>query len=336
MTMNRRTALHAGTALLILGCTSSPAYALELEIPVACTIGTDCFVQNYVDHDPGPGRHDFTCGQLTYDGEKGTDFRTPSYVSMRRGVRVLAAAPGVVRAVRDGMPDTNVNIAGRGNLQGKDAGNGVLIDHGDGWETQYSHLQRNSVSVRPGQRVEAGQALGLIGLSGNTEFPHLDFSVRHNGSVVDPYVGLVPSFACNGARKPLWSAAALPQLAYRASGALSAGFAAERPVAERARDGAYDNQALPNDAGAIVFWVDTFGVRAGDRQSIRITDGSGRLVHEATTTLPTDYVVWFAFAGTRRPANGWQSGTYKGVYSLSRGGTPVIEISRTISLAPPS
>jgi len=38
-----------------------------------------------------------------------------------------------------------------------------------------------------GLRVLAGDQLGMVGLSGNTEFPHLDFTVRQNARALDPF-----------------------------------------------------------------------------------------------------------------------------------------------------
>ena len=46
---------------------------LPLSLPVDCEPGVDCWVLNYVDADAGPGRADFACGRMTYDGHKGTD-----------------------------------------------------------------------------------------------------------------------------------------------------------------------------------------------------------------------------------------------------------------------
>ncbi len=134
-----------------------------LELPVAGQIGALCVVQNYVDQDPGPGGRDHTCGSLTYDGHKGTDIRVPGRPEMAAGVAVLAAAPGVVRARRDGEADRAASQAG------PEAGNAVVLDHGGGWESQYSHLRQGSVAVATGQRVAAGSRLGLFGWSGRAE-----------------------------------------------------------------------------------------------------------------------------------------------------------------------
>ena len=82
--------------------------APPFRMPLNCEYGKTCFIQNYVDHDPGPGRADFRCGRLSYDGHHGTDFRLRDEVDMERGVYVAAAAPGVVKAIRDGMADISV------------------------------------------------------------------------------------------------------------------------------------------------------------------------------------------------------------------------------------
>lgn len=63
-------------------------------------------------------------------------------------------------------------------------GNRVWVYHGDGVETSYSHLDR--VDVKVGDRVEAGQAVGVLGDTGFASGPHLHFEVRVWGVLVDP------------------------------------------------------------------------------------------------------------------------------------------------------
>lgn len=48
------------------------AGAFELELPVGCTPGETCFIQNCVDHDPAAAVADPACGPLSYDGHDGT------------------------------------------------------------------------------------------------------------------------------------------------------------------------------------------------------------------------------------------------------------------------
>jgi murein DD-endopeptidase MepM/ murein hydrolase activator NlpD len=136
----------------------APAAALELSLPVDCTIGTDCAVQHYFDRDAGDGTADYMCGHQTYDGHDGLDIRVPDLAAMARGVAVIAAAPGTVRATRDGMADVNVAEAGFESVANVECGNGVMVDHDGGWATQYCHLKEGSIAVRRGDRVERYQA----------------------------------------------------------------------------------------------------------------------------------------------------------------------------------
>ncbi len=129
----------------------------QLELPVACEIGAACVVQNYVDQDPGPGARDHACGPLSYDGHKGTDIRVAGRPEMAAGVAVLAAAPGVVRARRDGEADRPGGWAAA--PAGPDAGNAVVLDHGGGWESQYSHLRQGSEADRARARPHGSARL---------------------------------------------------------------------------------------------------------------------------------------------------------------------------------
>lgn len=63
-------------------------------------------------------------------------------------------------------------------------GNVVVIDHGDGYSTLYAHL--STVETTEGQSVERGEAVGTVGVSGNTTIPHLHFEVHENGVERDP------------------------------------------------------------------------------------------------------------------------------------------------------
>lgn len=63
-------------------------------------------------------------------------------------------------------------------------GNRVVVDHGNGYKTCYSHL--SGYQVKQGQVLRKGQQLGKVGSTGVSTGPHLDFQVEQNGQYVDP------------------------------------------------------------------------------------------------------------------------------------------------------
>ncbi len=319
----------------VLAASAGRAREPLFELPVACQLGATCFVQNYVDQAPGPQARDFTCGPLTYDGHTGTDFRVPTLGDMRKGVPVLAAADGVVKAIRDGMADIHVGRGGRESIAGREAGNGIVLDHGDGWETQYSHLRLGSLRVKPGDRIRAGQEIALIGHSGLAEFPHVEFVVRHNGQSIDPFSGLAKESSCGDIDRSLWSGTARDQLGYLAGGLLASGFAAVKPDLETALDSGYADAEINRQSSALVFWAAAWGLRKGDRETFRLIDPKGRVVAEGSFTLDRDKAQWFRFVGRQRPAPGWPRGTYRGEYSVTRDidGQAVKLIERSANLA---
>lgn len=309
---------------------------LAFDLPVRCRIGEDCFIQNYVDDDPGPGAQDFACGRLTYDGHKGTDFRVPDLGAMRRGVDVVAAAPGIVVRVRDGVEDVSIRQGG-GPPAGREAGNAVVVEHGGGWETQYSHLRRGSLAVKPGDRVESGAPLGKIGLSGNTEFPHVDFTVRHEGRVIDPFVGDVASAPCGVPRTGgLWKPELHDTLAYRPSGLLGAGLAPELPKAETARDGGYGAARLSTDSPTLGVWAEIFGGREGDRMTVQVIGPDGRRLYGSNGVVPKPLAALFVAATVPKPPGSggapWSPGPYRVTVTLTHGKDVIVHEERAVEL----
>ncbi len=307
------------------------------DLPISCEMGIVCVVQNYVDYDPGPGAADYTCGLLAYNGHDGTDIRVPNMTYVARGVPVLAAAAGRIAGTRDGVRDVSVRETGKAAVQGIECGNGVLIDHDGGWTTQYCHMRMGSVQVRTGQNVAAGEVLGLVGMSGNAEFPHVHLTVRFNNVAVDPFVGPLPAAACGAPRAPLWSVTAQAKLAYTRAGLLNAGFAAAQPLTTEILAGQHQEPTLARDAANLVFWVEAFGVGTGDRSRLTVTAPNGRVIADSTTEPSTQH--WasrMVYAGLRRTDPQWMAGVYRGVYVLERmvGGawTPVFTVNRQVEV----
>ena len=101
-------------------------------------------------------------------------YRTPKShqgvdYTVAEGSSIFATADGVVKEISD---------------KNSTLGKTVVIDHGNGYRTSYSHLM--SVLVRPGQKVQRGDVIALSGNSGLSLAPHLHYEVRYNGLRVDP------------------------------------------------------------------------------------------------------------------------------------------------------
>ncbi|MBS0253954.1 MAG: M23 family metallopeptidase [Proteobacteria bacterium] len=118
-----------------------------------------------------PARQDFVSSGFGYRSDPftrggafhaGLDFKGPT------GSPIYAAAAGTI------------SFAGRRSGYG----NCLEVDHGNGLVTRYAHL--SGFRARAGQRVSAGQVIGLIGSTGRSTGPHLHFEVRVHDRAVNP------------------------------------------------------------------------------------------------------------------------------------------------------
>jgi len=106
------------------------------------------------------------------DGTQNTDW-------VGFGEPIHAVAGGTVVLTRDGLPDIPPMTKNPGLRTPEDyAGNNVIVAIGHGRYAVFDHLVRGSVRVRRGQRVRAGQVVGKLGNSGNTDGPHLHFGIE--------------------------------------------------------------------------------------------------------------------------------------------------------------
>jgi murein DD-endopeptidase MepM/ murein hydrolase activator NlpD len=101
------------------------------------------------------------------------------------GVRWGKLHPGVDLAAPEGTAFT-ASHAGTVKLAGwyGGLGNAIIIDNGDGTEATYGHASQ--LLVRVGQKVQAGDVIGLVGATGHAFGAHLHFEVHVNGVATDP------------------------------------------------------------------------------------------------------------------------------------------------------
>jgi murein DD-endopeptidase MepM/ murein hydrolase activator NlpD len=94
----------------------------------------------------------------------GVDYGAPT------GSSVVAVAAGLV---------VSAAYSGAG-------GNTVHLKHQGGFETYYLHLSAYGAGIRAGARVEQGQLIGRVGMTGSATGPHLDYRLKRNGVFVNP------------------------------------------------------------------------------------------------------------------------------------------------------
>lgn len=99
----------------------------------------------------------------TLQSHQGVDY------TVAEGSSVFATADGTIKEISD---------------KSSTLGKTIIIDHGNGYQTSYSHLL--STLVRRGQKVQRGDIIALSGNSGLSLAPHLHYEVRFNGLRVDP------------------------------------------------------------------------------------------------------------------------------------------------------
>jgi murein DD-endopeptidase MepM/ murein hydrolase activator NlpD len=177
--------------------------------PIDCIPSQTCAAVGHADVDKNNVA--FDCKMPFIIGHEGTDIAI-THEQMRAGIPVYAAADGEVLWVFDGKfdgcpnanePDCAMPAAAPepGTSQGAvvctelgpycpegegecywcfAGGNVVVIRHRNTpgvFATRYDHLRKNSIAVKPGDTVRAGDQIGLVGSAGHSTQPHLHFEV---------------------------------------------------------------------------------------------------------------------------------------------------------------
>ena len=299
-------------------------------LPIACELGKDCFVQNYFDTDPGPGAQDFSCGGATYDGHKGIDIRLISNRETEKPYPVLAAASGKVRGARDGMPDLLLRRQNASALANRECGNGVVIEHDEGWETQYCHLRQGSVVVKQGMRVTAGQMLGFVGFSGMADFAHVHFEVRHQGKPIDPFTGQPANASCTvdpATPVSLWAGDVNALGAALQGAIIEAVFSASPPDLSRAEDGLIVSP-VTTESAQIFQAARLINLRRGDRVQISLTGPANFKTVSQAPPLDRNKAVVVVVSSAKRGPPSWPEGAYTGGVQIVRNGA-VIQTTTT-------
>ncbi len=126
----------------------------------------------------------------------GSGFRTPSRpnhegvdLSTRKGVKVVAAAAGTVVKMECDKHEIGVNCNRDGSPKTRGCGWHLYVRHAGNVITHYCHMLRRPL-VDVGDKVTAGQQIGVVGTSGHSSGPHLHFEVRlgsrESSSATDP------------------------------------------------------------------------------------------------------------------------------------------------------
>lgn len=324
---------YGALTALLMGLPGTAAHggaagAPRLSLPIACELGKTCFIQSYVDVDPGPGVCDYACGSATYEAHTGTDFRLNSAAQSKTGVTVLASENGTVKGVRDGMADMLTNEASKQGLKDRECGNGVVISHGDGWETQYCHMRQGSITVKTGDVVARGQRLGDVGYSGMAEFAHIHLAVRHNGETIDPFSGRGRDAVCTAnprEARGLWDETATNALQYLGGQVFAASFTATVPMLEELeRD---HGGTVPNrNSEQLIFFARIMNLRAGDRIRLTVSGSAGFQVESMSEPLTRNKATYMTYAGKRRTLPSWPAGQYEGQAQILRGAAVVSEM----------
>lgn len=290
----------------------------ELTLPLDCEIGVDCYAVSFVNAGATSDPRDYACGSLTYSEHRGTDFRVIDMMQMEMGVNVIAAAPGTVVSVRDGMPDANFKLFGRSAVTDRGRGNHVVLRHDNGLLTAYSHLKRGSLAVGPGDTVRRGQLLGQVGLSGLTEFPHIQFEVIDNGIFIDPFTGAARHEGCGFEGEPLWRQDVLAQLPYPRTLVMRTGFADEVLNRAAVEYDLFNPGPVAADSDALVLHVYLAGIQPNDGFVAEIVGPDGESFVKSGRRFDRHIMVRLLAIGRQDLTEALIPGIYTGTFTYFR------------------
>jgi murein DD-endopeptidase len=115
----------------------------------------------------------------TFRGDAGDNKNYRAY-----GAEIHSVADGIVTEIKDGIPQNAPGADSRAVPMTLETlgGNHVVVNIGSGRFAFYAHMQPGSLRVKLGDKVRAGDVLGLVGNSGNSTEPHLHFHICNANS----------------------------------------------------------------------------------------------------------------------------------------------------------
>lgn len=301
---------------------------IRLQWPVACSLGENCWMMNYVDIDPATDKiKDAQCSWRTYEGHNGTDIALADIAAMEKGYAVLAVADGVVERLRDSEPDklkaTAEDVAAA-KASKRECGNGILIKHANGLKSQYCHLKMSSILVKQGAQVTAGQPLAEIGLSGVTQHPHLHLSLMdEQNRPLDPFGGKLVEGGCEAERTGMW----VKEIPYMAADIFSVGLADAPPKYDDAIAGRINPPVVGGEK--LFMWLTAFGLQKGDNITMQLSDPDGKITIQRRIVQDENKARQFYFAGKTTPP---KVGIYKLQARVERDGATISEKTSDVTI----
>ncbi len=288
-------------------------------LPIDCALGETCHIMNYVDFAPKDGKQtDPACLARTYDGHKGTDFALIDDLAMRQGVNVLASMDGTVTKIRDGEADQwsdDTQLKAIKDAR-KECGNAILIEHKNNVETIYCHLKKNSIRVKPDQKIKKGDVIAQVGLSGLTEFPHVHFGILKNKKIIDPFTGKENTDTCGIRQQSLWDNTL--NINYQPITIHRAGFSTDKPTLKSISQNSSSLKETKPNPNLLTFWSIFLGVREGDKIKLEIRDPNDQILSEYKIIQNKMRARQFYFTGKRLNDKLLQDGVYTGTASIER------------------
>jgi murein DD-endopeptidase MepM/ murein hydrolase activator NlpD len=124
---------------------------------------------------PTPGPYSSPFGLRRFFNDQPRKPHSGLDIAATTGTPIVAPAPAVVMDTGDYFFN----------------GRNLILDHGRGLITMYSHMDRIDVAV--GDTVNTGDQLGVVGSSGRVTGPHLHWTVSLNNARIDPMLFLLPN-----------------------------------------------------------------------------------------------------------------------------------------------